>query len=118
MKFIMLVIEPHHGPPPSEEDMKKIHAECSAWHNHLVETGKSTGCAGLKPPAFTKSVTKKPGRLTVIDGPFIESKEVLGGFEMLECKDIDEAVQIVSTFPALDWGVSVEVRQVFGLEDH
>lgn len=116
MKFMMLVIEPHHGSPPSPEDLKKIHAECTAWHQHLVKTGKSLDCAGLKPPPFTKSLSKRTGQLKIIDGPFIETKEVLGGYEMLDCADMDEAVQIVSTFPALDWGVAVEIRPVIEIE--
>jgi len=117
MKFMMLVIEPHHGSPPSAEDMKKIHGECTAWHHGLVKSGKSLDCAGLKPPPFTKSLSKRTGELKIIDGPFIETKEVLGGYEMLECADMDEAVQIVSTFPALNWGVAVEIRPVIELKE-
>jgi hypothetical protein len=65
----------------------------------------------LEAPAAAKSVRIRKGRLTTMDGPFAEAKEVLGGFNLIEAKDIDEAVEIASHFPWARTGC-VEVRPV------
>ena len=56
------------------------------------------------------ALRRRNGKLVVTDGPFIETKEVVGGFETLECRNIDEALAIAARFPALDVGSIVEVR--------
>ena len=52
------------------------------------------------------------GQPVVTDGPFAETKEVLGGYEIVECKDIHEAISIAKRFPALQVGFSMEVRRI------
>jgi len=56
------------------------------------------------------------GKKTVTDGPFTESKELVAGFWMLQCKSLDEAIEWVKRSP-LDGGAEVEIRQIFEAED-
>jgi hypothetical protein len=94
----------------SSEERNKIHADCGAWHEELVRNGKSVGCMALQPPSTGTTLREENGKVLITDGPFAETKEVLGGFETLECTDLDEALAIAKRFPALRAGAAVEVR--------
>jgi len=76
---------------------------------------RSDGCLldsqQLEAPATAKSVRVRNGRTTITDGPFAETKEVLGGFNLIEATDMDEAVRIASEFPWAQMGC-IEVRPV------
>ena len=120
MKYIMLVYmdTKAFGSLPKEEQTR-IHKECGEWHEALMATGQSVGATGLQPHFTATSLRRKDGQVMVSDGPFAETKEVLGGFETLECKDLDEALAISKRFPTLRAGCcSVELRPlVSGPED-
>jgi hypothetical protein len=111
MKYIMLIYmnqEVFSALP--KEEQTRIHQACGAWHDDLVKNGKSTGAIGLQPAFTATSLKESEGRIVVTDGPFAETKEVLGGLERLECKDLDEALAIAKRFPSLGAGCSVELR--------
>ena len=71
---------------------------------------------GLHPPSMGARVTFGGGKAKVIDGPFTEAKEVVGGFWMIQVKSRDEAIEWAKRAPLLD-GDKIEVRQVQELED-
>ncbi|HLG59134.1 MAG TPA: YciI family protein [Vicinamibacterales bacterium] len=85
------------------------HADELRGDGHLIESQM------LEAPATAKSVRIRKGTQTTLDGPFAETKEVLGGFNLIEAKDIDEAVEIASHFPWARTGC-VEVRPVRDIE--
>jgi hypothetical protein len=94
-----------------KETQNRVHAECGAWHEELVRSGHSRGATGLQPSTETKTLTENnQGEIVLLDGPFAETKEMLGGFETLECQDIAEAIAIARRFPALRAGAKVELR--------
>ena len=64
---------------------------------------------GLYPTATATTIRVRDGEREVTDGPFAETKEQLGGFYVLDCKDLDEAIQWASKIPGAKWG-SIEVR--------
>jgi hypothetical protein len=112
MRFLSMVrINERTGQRPSAqlmEDMGKLMAELSAAGS-LVDT------AGLRPSAEGKRVRLSHGRQTVIDGPFTEAKEVIGGYAMLEAASMDEALELTRRFLAVhgdEWEIECEVRQV------
>lgn len=111
MKFTMFIYldEKAFSALPKDEQ-NRVHRACGDWHDALVRSGHSVNCAGLQPTATARTLRRRHGKLLVTDGPFIESREVIGGFEMLECRDIDEAQAIATRFPGLDIGATVEVR--------
>ena len=113
MKFLMLVYldQKQFAALPNEEQ-ERIHRECTAWHEDLVRKGKSSGATGLQAASRAKTLRALGGKVSMTDGPFAETKEVLGGFEALECGDLEEAIAIARTFPGLCGDSSVEVRPV------
>jgi hypothetical protein len=81
------------------------HADELANDGHLLDSQQ------LEAPSTAKTIRVRSGRQTVVDGPYTETKEMLGGFNIIEARDMDEAVQIAATFPWASIG-SIEVRPV------
>lgn len=95
--------------PAAEQN--RVHEECGAWHDALVKNGKSRGATGLQASSVTKTLREdEGGNIVVLDGPFAETKEMLGGFEALSCHDLAEAISVAKSFPALRAGARVELR--------
>ena len=93
-------------------EQQRLHNECADWHEGLITTGKSTGAMRLQPIAAATTLRQKNGKLVLFDGPFAETKEMLGGFVILECSNLDEAVALARNFPSLPAGFSLELRPV------
>ena len=94
----------------SPEEMQKISDQWMAWFKRLTEEGKAIAGNPLEPRG--KIVSGKNGN--VVDGPFAESKEAVGGYFLLVVKDLDEAVAIAKNCPGLPYGAKIEVRPVAG----
>lgn len=84
---------------------------CLANADGLREEGHLLASQQLESPATAKAVRIRNGTLSVLDGPFAETKEFLGGFNLIEAADYEEAVRIAATFPWARTGC-VEVRAV------
>ena len=82
------------------------------WTQDIVKSGHFRASAKLRPTSATTSVREHHGKRVVLDGPFAETKEQLGGFHLIECKDLDEAIEIAGRIPTLPTGGTVEVRPV------
>jgi hypothetical protein len=93
----------------SPEQMQQIAGEWMTWFNRLTQQGKALAGNPLEPEG--KVLTHKNGRV-VVDGPYAESKEAIGGYFLLQVKDFDEALAIGKQCPGLPYGVQVEVRPV------
>ena len=78
----------------------------------IVKSGHFRGGAQLQPTSTSTTVRERNGKLTTIDGPFAETKEQLGGYHLVECRDLDEAIVIAGRIPTLRVGGSIEVRPV------
>ena len=65
-------------------------------------------CNGLQPVSTATTLRERGGQSMITDGPFAETKEVLGGFEVIECKDLDEAIAIGKRFPMVKGGTCRE----------
>lgn len=85
--------------------------ECYAHADGLVESGHLLGSQRLEPPASASTVRIRNGQMAVTDGPFAETKEHLGGFNIIEAKDLNEAIRLASEFPWARTG-SIEVRPI------
>jgi PhnB protein len=98
----------------SKQDLAKLGETCMAFDEELRATGKLIGGGSLG--WSSKKMVLKAGKLTVTDGPFLDTKEVVGGFIFIEADSYDEAVKIASLHPAarmgeeLGWGI--ELRQM------
>jgi hypothetical protein len=91
----------------SPEEMQQVGNQWMVWFKKLTEQGKALAGNPLEPEG--KMVSGKNGRV-VADGPFAESKEAIGGYFLLNVKDLDEAVAIAKECPGLAHGAVVEVR--------
>jgi hypothetical protein len=91
----------------SDAEVQKVTSEWMNWFDGLVQQGKCKGGHPLRD--MGKLVTGKRGHI-VIDGPFAESKEAIGGYFHLQVADEDEAVAIAQKCPGLGYGCVVEVR--------
>jgi hypothetical protein len=76
----------------------------------LVKSGHYQAGAKLHGSATATTLRGKDGRVSIVDGPFAETKEQLGGYHLVECKDLDEALSIARRIPTLPYGGVVEVR--------
>src|SRR3954470_13778755 len=113
MQYAMLVYfdETQFLALPSSEQTR-LRNECADWHEALLAKGKSAGASRLQPVATATTLRQNKGKLIVADGPFAETKEVLGGFALLECENLDDAVAQARRFPALPAGFTLEIRPV------
>ncbi|MEH6419399.1 YciI family protein [Pseudomonas sp. CGJS7] len=89
---------------------------CLSHADEMREQGVLLDSQMLAPPAESKSVRTRAGRTTFLDGPFAEAKEYLGGFNLIEAADMDEALRIAQEFPWSRTG-RIEVRPVLDFEN-
>ena len=78
----------------------------------LKTSGHHVTTAKLQPTAAATTVRSRNDKPLISDGPFAETKEQLGGYHVLECKDLDEAIAIAKRIPTLPYGGTVEVRPI------
>jgi hypothetical protein len=110
MKYLLLVYQ-------SDEDLR-LEAEQGVtmqdyidYANRIDANGNYVAGEALEPTSSATTVRVKNGKILTTDGPFAETKEQLGGFALIEAKDLDEAIRIAADCPASRYG-SVEVRPI------
>jgi hypothetical protein len=119
MRFMMIVKHAESSGRPPKELMEAI-AKLSEEES---KAGTMIGSGGLGPTALGARVRLSAGRVSVIDGPFTEAKEIVGGYAQFELKSKQEAVEGAVRFMELHkkhwpgWEGETEVRQMFGPED-
>jgi hypothetical protein len=100
----------------SPQDMQAIVAKCGPLDKALNDTGKLEMVASLAATKETVSVRPRNGKPFVTDGPYVETKEQLGSFFLIEAEDMKEAVKLASLHPAAnlgeDLGWGIEVRPI------
>ena len=84
---------------------------CGGWTEEMERRGVVEGGAGLRPPGEATTVRVRNDELLLTDGPFAETKEQVGGFVLINCTDLDEAIEIASKHPAAGYG-TIEIRPV------
>ena len=99
----------------SPQDGAKIMERYGAFGQEVEGAGAFVAGEGLQPTATATTVRVRDGERVVTDGPFAETKEQLGGFYLLECGSLDEAIEWASKIPGAATG-SVEVRPVMNYE--
>jgi hypothetical protein len=112
MEYILLIyVNEAEGRRRSDADQAHIHHEYMAFTQDLSSAGKNKGGNALQQTAAASRVRVRNGKTTVMDGPFAETKEQLGGYYLVEAKDRDEAISIAARIPGAKFGV-IEVRPV------
>lgn len=108
MRYLILIYE-NEAEAPSPTD-----AEMQRWFEYterLKAAGSHLGGEALQPISTATTVRKRDGKLLTTDGPFAETKEQLGGFFLVEARDLNEAIRLASGWPSARIG-TVEVRPV------
>lgn len=113
MRYLLLICtEDKAGPPPSRAEMEAIVEGHARFGSELQAAGKMVAGERLRPHDEGSRVRFKAGQRQVMDGPFTETKEALGGFYLIECDSKQEAVEWAKKIPLREGGF-VEVRQVW-----
>ena len=114
MRFLSMIrIDENSGQVPSEQlmhDMGNLIEE-------MTRAGTLISTAGLRPTSEGARIRLRDGKLSMTDGPFVESKEVIGGFAILEAPSVKEAIELTKRFLKIHgngWDIECEVRQLDG----
>jgi hypothetical protein len=114
MKYMLLVcwdaerMNAQEEPKPGEREVEGF-----PWLDDLQARGRWVIGDQLAPPRRARAVRVRDGKKLVTDGPFAETKEILGGFDIIEAESLDEAVEIAAGHPVAEFG-TIEVRPFWG----
>ena len=97
-------IEPGKLEHMTEDERNAMLDECFGYDDELRKNGHFSGGHGLQPPSTARTLTWKKGKVAVTDGPYAETKEFMGGILVLEARDLDHAVELISQHPAVKYG--------------
>jgi hypothetical protein len=112
MKYMLLIYSDEKA--WTEDDRAHCYAESTQLTHDLDARGQYLGASPLLPVATATSVRVRDGKCLVTDGPFAETREQLGGYFLIEAKDLNEAIRIAALIPGARKG-TVEVRPVMEL---
>ena len=116
MKYLVIIYnDPTLLGAMAQQEFDKTMRGCIEHADELKGEGRLLESQQLESPATAKTLRRRNNRLTVTDGPFAETKEILAGFNLIEADNMDEAVRIASEFPWSDVG-SIEVRPIRDFE--
>jgi hypothetical protein len=110
--MMMCCIEEKRWNALPEASRDAVMRDYRAWVADLEKQGKHRMTARLQPASTARTIRRQGGREVVVDGPFAETKEQFGGYHVLECRDLDEAMEIAARIPTIPHGGVVEVRAV------
>ena len=116
MKYmVMCCIEEAHWDRLSEAERDKVMHDYGAWVQDTERAGQHLASAQLQPSNAATTLRMKNGRLAITDGPFAETKEQFGGYHLLECRDLNEAIALARRIPTLRVGGTIEIRPVLDM---
>jgi hypothetical protein len=112
MKYICLIyFDEKKLEAMSKSELDAFMEECLVCDVQLKKSGHAIACQVLEPIQSATTVRVRKGRVSIMDGPFAETKEQLGGFVLINARDLNEAIQVASKIPPARLG-SVEVRPI------
>jgi hypothetical protein len=112
MKYLCLIYEREDNwATLSKEEGERIMGEYFAFTDDIKRSGHHVAGEALQPIATATTVRVRGAKLSTTDGPFAETKEQLGGYYLIEAKDLNEAIQVAGRIPGAKTG-SIEVRPI------
>ena len=108
MRYMVLICGDEAAHQAMEADGSFL-ANCHAWSDEMRRRGVLLSLEGLRGPTDATTVRRRGDQVLLTDGPFADTKEVIGGFGLIECADLDEAIEVASKHPAAGYGM-IEVR--------
>jgi hypothetical protein len=115
VKYLCLIYSDEKGIAslPAEQS-KSLMGEYNAFTEGIRKSGQLLGAERLQPTHTATTIRSRNGKVSTTDGPYAETKEQLGGFYLIDARDLNEAIQVASRIPATRTG-SVEVRPIWEL---
>lgn len=111
MKYVCLgYIEDRYFGSLSEKEQRDFMDACFEYDEELRKTGHMIGGEALQPVDTATTVRHRNGKLQITDGPFAETKECLGGIMILEARDLNQAIALMSDHPSIKLGGTFEIR--------
>ncbi len=111
MRYIALIYGSEAAGTPSQAEQEAEMAAYNAFSQEAGARGVLLSGEALHPTSSATTVRVREGKVLTTDGPFAETKEQLGGFYMLKCKDLDEAIEVAAKIPGALTG-SIEIRPI------
>jgi hypothetical protein len=112
MQFLLLIYgNEAHWETLTKSERQTISDEYTDFTKSIAQSRHLLGGNELKPTATATTVRVRNKKKAVTDGPFAETKEQLGGYYLVEAKDLDEAIALAARIPSARWG-SIEVRPI------
>jgi hypothetical protein len=116
MRYVILIYDTESATPSTEappaEVIQQVMDEYNRYTKMLKERGAFQAGEALQPVPTATSIRQQDGRNVTTDGPFAETKEALGGFYLVEARDLDEALELGAACPGVRYGATIEVRPV------
>ena len=110
MQYLLMIYDPEKiWPEMPEAERNKVFGEYMQFTKDLKASGHFIAGDALQPTKTATTIRVRDGKTTSTDGPFAETKEQLGGYYLIEAKDLDEATTIAARIPSARFG-SIEVR--------
>jgi hypothetical protein len=118
MRYLCLLVgEPDiAGPAPGTPEFMRMLSDYQSATQAMAADGVLVDSGPLQPPASATTLRVRDGEQLITDGPFAELKEQIGGYYVLECADLDEALRRAATIPAARYG-AIEVRPLMVMPD-
>jgi hypothetical protein len=111
MRYLLLIYGPEQTEQPSPEEQAAVMQAYDVFTRSVKERGAYLGGEALEPTPTATTVRVRDDQTLTTDGPFAETKEALGGYYLLEAKDLDEAIEYAAAIPGATFG-SIEVRPI------
>jgi hypothetical protein len=112
MQYLLLIYDPEKAwTTMPEGERNQMFAEYMTFTNDIKASGHHRGGDALQPTHTATTVRVRDGKTSTTDGPFAETREQLGGYYLIEAKDLDEATKIAARIPSAKIG-SIEVRPI------
>ncbi len=119
MKYVCLgYLVPGRFEGMTEDERNAVIDECFEHNDHLRANGHLVAEIALQPPVTAVTLYGKNGRVATTDGPYAETKEQLGGLQIIEARDLNHAIQLISQLPGFKYGLGpIEIRPAADLDE-
>ena len=115
MKYLLLICTPE---PEDREHVRlepgrdQVPALADAWAEEMSRRGVRVTGSPVRPPSEATTVRVRGGELLITDGPYADTKEQIGGFDIIDCEDLDQAIDIASQHPMARFGM-IDIRALY-----